>query len=141
MLQRQSRFGPLLDEVDANSLAPRLQILDKEHVNESTKRIERKIQEINDQLTRSEESTILSDASLADPSGYYCEKQILNINEVSVVKDVFCYDTVEEVCSMVKTGRNKMKFAQKLLVLKIENFCPILQNVFQRTNNLADNFV
>ena len=96
-----------MDEVDANSLAPRLQIIDKEHVNESTKRIERKIQEINDQLTRSEESTILSDASLEDPSGYYCEKQILNINEVSVVKDVFCYDTVEEVCSMVRTGKRK----------------------------------
>ena len=120
MLQRQSRFGPLMDEVDANSLAPRLQILDKEHVNESTLRIERKIQEINDQLTRSEESTILSDASLEDPSGYYCEKQILNISEVSVVKDVFCYDTVEEVCSMVRTGERKWNLPK---IEKSYNFC------------------
>ena len=43
----------------------------------------------------------LAEAAKEDPIGFNCEKQILNITEVSFVEQVRCYNTTEQVCSMV----------------------------------------
>ena len=43
----------------------------------------------------------LAEATKEDPIGFNCEKQILNITEVSFVEQVRCYNTTEQVCSMV----------------------------------------
>ena len=67
----------------------------------STKQIQKKIEQINAKLTQGEKETILSEASKEDPVGFTCEKQILNITEVHFVEQVHCYDTTEEVCSLV----------------------------------------
>ena len=45
----------------------------------------------------------LAEAAKEDPIGFNCEKQILNITEVSFVEQVRCYNTTEQVCSMVST--------------------------------------
>ena len=98
---RQPRLGPTLGEVNLNSLQPQTNILDKANIKASTNRIQEKIEEINARLTQGEKETILAEASKEDPTGYVCEKQILNITEVSFVEQVKCYDTIEEVCSLV----------------------------------------
>ena len=98
---RQPRLGPSLEEVNSNSLKPQLKILSKSGIDASTKQIQRNIQEINAKLTQGEKETILAEASKEDPVGYLCEKQILNLTEVSFVEHVHCYDTTEEVCSLV----------------------------------------
>ena len=98
---RQPRLGPTLGEVNLNSLQPQTNILDKSNIKASTNRIQEKIEEINARLTQGEKETILAEASKEDPTGYVCEKQILNITEVSFVEQVKCYDTIEEVCSLV----------------------------------------
>ena len=46
----------------------------------------------------------LAEATKEDPIGFNCEKQILNITEVSFVEQVRCYNTTEQVCSMVNMG-------------------------------------
>ena len=66
-----------------------------------TKQIQQNIKEINAKLTQGEKEIILAEASKEDPVGYLCEKQILNLTEVSFVEQVHCYDTTEEVCSLV----------------------------------------
>ena len=43
----------------------------------------------------------LAEATKEDPVGFKCEKQILNITEISFVEQVRCYNTTEQVCSMV----------------------------------------
>ena len=43
----------------------------------------------------------LAEAAKEDPVGFKCEKQILNITEISFVEQVRCYNTTEQVCSMV----------------------------------------
>ena len=100
-MRRQPRIGPSLEEVDFNSLEPKLSILKKGDVEVSTKQIQKKIEQINAKLTQGEKETILSEASKEDPVGFTCEKQILNITEVHFVEQVHCYDTTEEVCSLV----------------------------------------
>ena len=82
---RQPRLGPTLGEVNLNSLQPQTNILDKANIKASTNRIQEKIEEINARLTQGEKETILAEASKEDPTGYVCEKQILNITEVSFV--------------------------------------------------------
>ena len=94
-------MGPSLEEVNLNSLKPQLKVLSKSDVDASTKQIQRNIEEINAKLTQGEKETILAEASKEDPVGYICEKQILNLTEVSFVEQVHCYDTTEEVCSLV----------------------------------------
>ena len=101
LLSRQPRLGPSLEEVNLNSLKPQLKVLSKSDVDASTKQIQRNIEEINAKLTQGEKETILAEASKEDPVGYICEKQILNLTEVSFVEQVHCYDTTEEVCSLV----------------------------------------
>ena len=101
MKKRRARLGPLLDEVDFDSLEPKLKVINKSEVDESTRKIRQRIQQINAKLTEAEKDTLLSEAAKEDPDGYNCEKQILNITEVSFVEQVRCYNTTEEVCSMV----------------------------------------
>ena len=101
LLLRQPRLGPSLGEVNSNSLKPQLKILSKSDIDASTKQIQQNIKEINAKLTQGEKETILAEASKEDPVGYLCEKQILNLTEVSFVEQVHCYDTTEEVCSLV----------------------------------------
>ena len=100
-LERKPRLGPTLEEIDFNSLEPELKILKNGDIDLSTKQIQQKIDEINAKLTEGEKENLLVEVSKEDPVGYNCEKQILNITEVSFVEQVKCYNTTEEVCSLV----------------------------------------
>ena len=79
-------------------------MLDKSDIDAFTLKIQQQIQEINAKLTQGE---ILTEASKEDPIGYVCEKQVLNITEVHVTEQVHCYNTTEEVCSLVKVFLQK----------------------------------
>ena len=57
----------------------------------------------------------LAEAAKEDPIGFNCEKQILNITEVSFVEQVRCYNTTEQVCSMVSTKVNVSRTSLKLV--------------------------
>ena len=97
-------LGPTLNEVDFNSLEPRMNLLKKEDIDVFTQQIQQKIKELNAKLTQGE---ILTEASREDPVGYVCQKQILNITEVHFVEKVHCYNTTEEVCSLVKVAKSQ----------------------------------
>ena len=98
---RQPRLGPSLDEVNLQSLEPKLRVLNKNQIDDSTRQIRNRIAQINAKLTESEKESILADAEKEDPTGFKCEKQILEIKEVTFVDQVRCYNTTEEVCAMV----------------------------------------
>ena len=106
IIQRQPRLGPSLNEIDFNSLQPEMKILSKEDIDVSTKQIKQNIDQINNKLSFGEKETILAEASKEDPTGYVCEKQVFNISEVSFVEKIHCYNTTEEVCSLVSTLLN-----------------------------------
>ena len=97
-------LGPTLNEVDFNSLEPRLNLLKKEDIDVFTRQIQQKIKALNAKLTQGE---ILTEASKEDPVGYVCQKQVLNITEVHFVEKVHCYNTTEEVCSLVKVAKSQ----------------------------------
>jgi len=99
---RQARLGPTLEEVDFNTLEPELKILKNEEVEDSTRQIRQRIEQINQKLSEAEKDTLLAEATKEDPIGFNCEKQILNITEVSFVEQVRCYNTTEQVCSMTQ---------------------------------------
>ena len=101
ILDRKPHLGHSLDEIDFNSLEPELKILKNEDIDLSTKQLQQRIDEINAKLTEGQKENLLVEVSKDDPAGYNCEKQILNITEVSFVDHVKCYNTTEEVCSLV----------------------------------------
>ena len=103
-MERKPRLGPTLNEIDLNQLQPELKLLNKEDIDVFTQQVQRKIDQINEQLSIGEKESILTEASKEDPIGYQCEKQILNITEVSFVEHVNCYTTTEEVCSLVSSN-------------------------------------
>ena len=103
-MERKPRLGPTLNEIDFNQLQPELKVLNKEDIDVFTQQVQRKIDQINEQLSIGEKESILTEASKEDPIGYQCEKQILNITEVSFVEHVNCYTTTEEVCSLVSSN-------------------------------------
>ena len=102
-MERKPRLGPTFNEIDFNQLQPELKVLNKEDIDVYTQQVQRKIDQINAKLTEGEKESILTEASKEDPIGYQCEKQILNITEVSFVEHVNCYTTTEEVCSLVSS--------------------------------------
>ena len=124
-------LGPTLNEVDFNSLEPRLNLLKKEDIDVFTRQIQQKIKALNAKLTQGE---ILTEASKEDPVGYVCQKQVLNITEIHFVEKVHCYNTTEEVCSLVKVAKSQGSIFS--LVLYLPSFmysCPIshiLENGF-----------
>ena len=67
---RAPRLGPSLEEVDSNSLEPSLRILKSNEIDESTKQIQERIQQINAKLSQEEENAILASAEEMDPVGY-----------------------------------------------------------------------
>ena len=116
-------LGPTLNEVDFNSLEPRMNLLKKEDIDVFTQQIQQKIKELNAKLTQGE---ILTEASREDPVGYVCQKQILNITEVHFVEKVHCYNTTEEVCSLVKVAKSQGSIFSLVLYLK-KNFLSAMQ--------------
>jgi len=99
---RKAKLGPSLDEVDFNYLEPQLKVLNKGQIDESTRQIRQRIEQINAKLTEAEKETLIAESNKEDPIGYNCDKQILNITEVTFVEQVRCYNTTEEVCSMTQ---------------------------------------
>ena len=116
-------LGPTLNEVDFNSLEPRMNLLKKEDIDVFTQQIQQKIKELNAKLTQGE---ILTEASREDPVGYVCQKQILNITEVHFVEKVHCYNTTEEVCSLVKVAKSQGSIFSLVLYSK-DNFLSAIQ--------------
>ena len=119
-------LGPTLNEVDFNSLEPRLNLLKKEDIDVFTQQIQQKIKELNAKLTQGE---VLTEASKEDPVGYVCQKQILNITEVHVVEKVHCYNTTEEVCSLVKVAKSQGSIFSLVSLILITQF--LLYTVFE----------
>ena len=98
---RHPRFGDSLSTLDSNSLKPQIKAIDKKDIDKSEREIKEKIEELNSRLFEGHGNTLLTNPHFRDPNGYICEKQVLNIKEVSQVVAVNCYDTTEEVCELV----------------------------------------
>ena len=103
---RVPRLGNLIGNVDFNSLKPRIKIIDSNHIEKSKNEIQQKIEELNTRLFDGDSNALLTDAHIADPPGFICERQIFNITEISHVVQVNCWDTTEEVCEMVRYSNN-----------------------------------
>ena len=82
-------------------LEPRLQVLKKEDVEVESREIRRHIDEINLRLTDVEKNEIMLEADKMDPVGYMCTNEIIEVKELQFTDQVRCYNTTEEVCSMV----------------------------------------
>ena len=83
-------------------MEPKLKVLDKTEIEASTRQIRQRIEQINSKLTQEEENALIADSAKDDPEGYDCQKQILDITEVTFVEQVRCYNTTEEICAMVR---------------------------------------
>ena len=100
-MSRHPRLGESLSNLDANSLKPQIKVIDKKDIDESEREIQKKIEELNTRLFEGHGNTLLTNPHNKDPNGYICEKQVLNVKEVSQVVAVNCYDSTEEVCELV----------------------------------------
>ena len=100
-MNRIPRFGNHLSDINANSLKPQIKVIDKKDIDESEREIQKKIEELNTRLFEGHGNTLLTNPHFKDPNGYICERQVLNVKEVSQVVAVNCYDSTEEVCELV----------------------------------------
>ena len=101
LMNRIPRFGNHLSDLDANSLKPQIKAIDKKDIDKSARDIQRKIEELNSRLFEGHGNTLFTNPYFKDPTGFICEKQVLNVKEVSQVVAVNCYDSTEEVCELV----------------------------------------
>ena len=101
LMSRHPRLGDSLSNLDENSLKPQIKVIDKKDIDESEREIQKKIEELNTRLFEGHGNTLLTNPHNKDPNGFICEKQVLNVKEVSQVVAVNCYDSTEEVCELV----------------------------------------
>ena len=114
---RHPRFGDSLSTLDSNSLKPQIKAIDKKDIDKSEREIKEKIEELNSRLFEGHGNTLLTNPHNKDPNGYICEKQVLNVKEVSQVVAVNCYDSTEEVCELVSgTPYENLKSNMKKLL-------------------------
>ena len=82
-------------------IEPRLQVLRKEDIDNERRELRKHIDEINFRLSDAEKNEILIEADKMDPEGYMCKNEIIEVKELQFTDQVRCYNTTEEVCSMV----------------------------------------
>jgi len=91
-----------LIEIDnMQQIEPRLQVLRKEDIDNERRELRKHIDEINFRLSDAEKNEILIEADKMDPEGYMCKNEIIEVKELQFTDQVRCYNTTEEVCSMV----------------------------------------
>lgn len=101
--KRTPRIGIPLDEIQNElELEPRINILERTKIDQATLQIRAQIEQVNNRLTQDEKDVLISNAEENDPEGYECENQVLEVKEISFVDQVLCYNTTEEICSMVR---------------------------------------
>ena len=93
-------------------LEQKVNIWERKDVNQDTERIRRKIEQVNKRLTEEENDVLIGNAAEENPEGYDCENQIMEIKEVNFVDQVRCYNTTEEICSMVRSVQFFIVFVQ-----------------------------
>lgn len=86
---------------DTQHLEPKLKVLRKEEIEFETQNLRKHIEEINARLTTEEKNEIIQEADSMNPEGYMCENTIIEVKELQFTDQVRCYNTTEEVCSMV----------------------------------------
>jgi len=74
----------------------------EEAIKASTEKLRREIEKVNQRLSQDDKDTILQEADSDNPEGYECSNTVLEVKEVQFVDQVRCYNTSEEICSMVK---------------------------------------
>ena len=82
-------------------LEPKLKALKNDEIQSSTREIKEEIEEINKKLSQKEKETILQEADADNPPGFTCVNTIIEVKELKYVDQVRCYNTSEEICSMV----------------------------------------
>ena len=68
-----------------------------------TRRLQEEIDKINRALTEEEKNTVLMDPMDMDPMGYICSKEVLELNEITYLDQLLCFNTTEEQCYKVST--------------------------------------
>ena len=66
-----------------------------------TRRLQTEIDKINRALTEEEKNAVLLDPDDMDPMGYTCTKEVLELNEITYLDQLLCFNTTEEQCYKV----------------------------------------
>ena len=86
------------------NLRPRLRFLRNDDERKAeTRRLQEEIDKINRALTEEEKNTVLMDPMDMDPMGYICSKEVLELNEITYLDQLLCFNTTEEQCYKVST--------------------------------------
>ncbi len=109
---RQPRIGRTLSEVSLEDLEPRARFLKVDEIKFAEANIVKQIEAISSRLSQDDKDALLTDAEQDVPFGYECENQILEVTEVSFTDQVRCYNTSEEVCSMVNSILLRLREAE-----------------------------
>ena len=109
-------------------MKPKLRYLNNDdELKAESRRIQNEIDKINRALTEDEKNAVLMDPDDMDPMGYDCTKEVLEINEITYLDQLLCFNTTEEQCYKVR-----------LLDIRC---CIICAKLIQRTHVLHMHFV
>ena len=79
-----------------------------------TRRLQHEIDKINRALTEEEKNAVLLDPDDMDPMGYTCTKEVLELNEITYLDQLLCFNTTEEQCYKVHYDFEFFSFVQSI---------------------------
>ena len=76
----------------------------KDELKKSTYQLQKEIDQVNRILKDKTINALLQDEFEADPVGYECSMQSLNITEIVTHQQITCFNNTQETCSEVLIG-------------------------------------